>query len=170
MLILMVILCPAVIFGIYYLFKTFLMNTKWFYNLFYMKSEDVLNGRGQLLAQAFSYRGVLETFIGSGVGSYYGMYKTYPHNIFAQLYYDQGLIAVFIVVTIFISGCKGLIRKAVNGQKQSCFLVLVICAGFVKLMVSSYFWIEQLFWIMMGLALAGSRKTTIISEGQQEHG
>ena len=165
---LLLLLLPLILMALYYTYRTFLVNSKWFYNIFSMKSGDLMNGRDILLKRAFSYRGLVRTLIGSGIGSYYGMYSTYPHNVFAQLYYDQGLIALVMVATVIVSGCKGLLHSIENGQKSDCFLILVICAGFVKLMVSSYFWIEQLFWIMIGLALSRSKNLIAIREGQED--
>lgn len=164
---LLLILLPLIVIALYYAYRTFLVNSKWFYNIFSMKSGDLMNGRDILLKRAFSYRGLVETLIGSGIGSYYGMYSTYPHNLFAQLYYDQGIVALLTVVTVIISGCKGLLHSIENGKKSDCFLILVICAGFVKLMVSSYFWIEQLFWIMIGLALSRSENLVAVREGHE---
>lgn len=163
-----VISAPLLVIAIWIVFTKYISHSEWFANIFSLKAGDLLNGRSNLLEYGFSYRGVLKTIFGSGIGAFYGIYHTYPHNLFAQLYYDQGLIALLTVVCIFIPGCKGLMHNAVNGQKSDCFLILVICAGLVKLMVSSYFWIEQLFWIMMGLILNRSMYQAVLREGQED--
>ena len=149
----MIIGLPIVfVLAIYYIMHA-LVYTEWYYKLFYTRSADILNGRGLLFQRAFSYRGIPEIFIGSGIGSYYSKYQTYPHNVFAQLYHDQGIFSVLLVIYIMISSAKKTIKCAIKGEKREYLTVLLVCAGFVKIMVSSYFWVEQLFWISMGLLM-----------------
>lgn len=165
---LVIIFAPLLVIIAWSIFTKYISHSEWFANIFSLKAGDLLNGRGNLLEYGFSYRGIFKMIFGSGIGAFYGSYRTYPHNLFAQLYYDQGMVALLTVVCFFISGCKGLMYNAVNGEKSDCFLILVICAGLVKLTVSSYFWIEQLFWIMMGLILNRSKYQTVLREGKKD--
>ena len=98
-----IVFAPLLLFVLWHICTKYISHTKWFANMFQLKATDLLNGRDNLLKNAVEYRGMLKTIFGSGVGAYYGVYRTYPHNIFAQLYYDQGLIAVVIVTGIILS-------------------------------------------------------------------
>lgn len=161
--IMIMIVTPILIILGFYLFNSYLVNTEWYYNIFSMKSSDILNGRDILLKKVLVNRGFFPILFGSGIGSFYAEYKTYPHNIIAQLYFDQGIITVFIVISIFVVYGKGMIKNALKNYDSDYLLVMIICAGLIKLMVSYYFWIEQLFWIMIGLLFERYNKNNYIS-------
>ena len=156
----LIIALPFAFALIMYFFMHTLVHTQWYYVLFMSRSADILNGRGILFERAFSYRGILDIIFGSGIGSYYGKYQTYPHNLFAQLYHDQGIISVLLIFYLLVSGIKKIFSNAVKGKLREYVTILLLCASLVKLMVSSYFWIEQLFWISMGLLMTKSRIET----------
>lgn len=130
-----------------------LVNTEWFSNMFLLKAGQTLNGRESLLGNIFSSRGIIPVLFGSGIGGYFENYGIYPHNVIAQIYYDQGLLALLVIGIIVFKSIKHLISSALKGNVYDHLIILAFCAGIIKLMLSSYFWIEQLFWIFMGLII-----------------
>lgn len=134
-----------------------LAHTEWFSNMFLLKSSEIWNGRESLLENIFTKRGILAVLFGSGIGGYFNNYGIYPHNVIAQLYYDQGLVTLLIIGIIIFTSIKGTISSSIKGNDYDHLIILVFCAGIVKLLLSSYFWIEQLFWIFIGLVICRSK-------------
>lgn len=143
---------PILIIVSYIIFVKVIKESSWYNAMFAMKSDDVLNGRGSLLKQAMTYRGFLPMLFGSGVGAYFETYLIYPHNVLAQLYYEQGILILFYVLHL-LCGIVEAFKGALANNQEDYLIIVVVCSAFVKLMVSSYFWIEQLFWILMGLLI-----------------
>lgn len=78
----------------------------------------------------------------------------YPHNIFLELSVDFGLVFGVIVMLVFlIAVLKGLISR--NPDFKFGVIVL-FCSCFVKLLVSSSLWQDQMFFMLLGFLLAGS--------------
>lgn len=147
------LLIPISIIIMPFVLDTYLKNTTWYYFMFADRANNVLNGRDTLLKTAFAYNGIIRLFIGSGIGSYYSAYNTYPHNIIAQLFYDQGLISLIVFGKIILSGLKGIVRDFIYGDEMAFLIISLSCASLLRLMISYYFWIDQLFWLLLGLLI-----------------
>lgn len=152
------LLLPIVLLATVFFVVPYFVESNLYYNLFYMKSGDIMNGRNELYNMSTSSLNVLEVLFGAGIGSFYNKYQTYPHNIILQLFHDQGIVSLFVIMYICIKSLNGLVDGFFNSNQRDYLTILVVCAGIVKLMLSSYFWIEQLFWIAIGLLLS-RRKT-----------
>lgn len=78
----------------------------------------------------------------------YGDWMAYPHNVFLEFILDFGMIfggiisilLVFLVITNLMTGTK----------ERKTFSALLISLVFIRLMVSSSFVIEGLFYTMLG--------------------
>lgn len=141
---------PIIAVMVYYLLISCFVNTDLYQLLFVAKSDDFFNGRTDLYLKAFSYRGVIPSLLGSGIGAFYTENRqTYPHNLFGQLYYDQGLVVMLYIIVI-IACAMILFWKYNKENKQDAYLLLLLlCASILRLMVSYYFWIDQLFWVFL---------------------
>ena len=148
---------PILVIVAYIVFVKAIKESSWYNVMFSMKSDDILNGRGNLLKQVMTYRGLFQTLFGSGVGAYFETHQIYPHNVLAQLYYDQGLLVLLYVLHL-LCGIVKAFKGALANNQEDYLIIVVVCSAFVKLMVSSYFWIEQMFWIMIGLLIRKASK------------
>ena len=73
----------------------------------------------------------------------------YPHNIVLEVMVDFGYIAGSIIVVIFlISFAKAVFSSRSINQKH--LLILLFCGSFIKLLVSSSFWLDQFFFMLFG--------------------
>lgn len=81
----------------------------------------------------------------------YGDWMVYPHNIFLEFILDFGMICGGIVSILFIFL---VIMNLMTGEKErKTFSALLISLVFIRLLVSSSFVIEGLFYTMIGLLL-----------------
>lgn len=71
----------------------------------------------------------------------------YAHNLFLELLVDFGYIGVCLSIILVIWMIKCLRRGL--GYTKLILCVLISCS-FVKLMVSTSFWIDPIFWAMIG--------------------
>lgn len=77
----------------------------------------------------------------------------YPHNIFLELSVDFGLvIGIIVMLVFFIAVIKGLISR---NPDYKFGVIVLFCSCFVKLLVSSSLWQDQMFFMLLGF-LAGS--------------
>lgn len=89
------------------------------------------------------------------ISSAYNLYwkPIYPHNIFLEILVNFGyIIGTVIILTLIVALIKGLVTSKDRNYKM-CVLVLV-SSSFIKLLFSSSYWIDQMFFLLLGVLLA----------------
>ena len=134
----------------------FVTSSEWYEMVFSRKEDDVLNGRTELYEQALKWQSPLSFFFGNGCGSFQSVYNynelIYPHNIFLQLYFEQGIfVALFVLLICFLS-IVIMIKKNVD-KEHKIILLFLFCATIIRLNFSYYFWIDPIFWIYIAQVL-----------------
>ena len=132
-------------------FWDFISSSGWFVRVFGVKSNRILNGREYDIQLSFSYRGFIPFLFGSGVGSAYLYGGTeYIHNLFGQLYYEQGIILTIFVLVVIIKAIAFIFKKQrINNNEKKYIMSVFLCCSIVRLMVSYYFWIDANFWLFL---------------------
>lgn len=88
----------------------------------------------------------------------------YAHNLFLEMLVDFGYIGVVLSIILIIWMIKCLRRGL--GYTKLILCVLISCS-FIKLMVSSSLWKDQIFWAMIGcmwIVYQRTRKTNAYGE------
>jgi len=85
-------------------------SSSFYINRFSGKSSSAEEREG-LISVAFKFSGIVSFLFGTGTGNFgYLMHhrdeRAYPHNIVAELYFENGIIALIILVLIYISIIK----------------------------------------------------------------
>lgn len=152
--ILKVFIITLLLFIIYIIFfHDYVVDSEWYYSLFKIKSEDFLNGRLFDYQNIMKQRPFLNILFGSGIGSYYANYGyNYIHNIIGMVYYEQGVFLSLIIVGILgFSVFKFFTSKA---NENRILILILLSTSVIRLMVSYYFWIDQIFWIYLSTMLS----------------
>ena len=114
--------------------------------------QDLSNGRSDLLEQGLRIFSSSPIF-GHGVGIFEVTYESgYVHNCFIQFLIEGGIIYFSIMTFLIVSSFKFILSQKVSDEKRM-FLSFLICAGLIQLLFSSYFWISQMFWFLIGYTL-----------------
>lgn len=152
--ILIVFIIMLLFFIIYIIFfRDFVVDSKWYYSLFKLKSEDFLNGRLYDYQNIMKSRSFFNILFGSGIGSYYTNYGyKYIHNIIGMIYYEQGVFLLLIIVGILGFSVFKFFTSKVNETR--ILILVLITTSVIRLMVSYYFWIDQIFWIYISTMLS----------------
>ena len=113
-------------------------------------AED--SGRSHLLARAWA--GIWDKpLFGHGLLGDRVHFSSYPHNLFAELWFQFGIIGGTIVIAaILILPIRALHRQR-RQPLRVLFLAMLICMTFVKLMLSSSYILEPYFFFMLGVCL-----------------
>lgn len=140
-------------------------ESAWYRHVFGLKSENVLNGREIDIEALKEWRGMLNTFFGSGIGSYKAYTgNDYIHNIFGQVYYEQGIYSTFFLLLIIISSIKSIIKRQVNNR----LLLVLIAASVLRLQMSYYYWIDGAFWLFVGISMSQSDRIKAFNNTERE--
>ena len=138
------------------LLMPFITSSEWYERVFSRKQDDVLNGRTELYEQSLEWQGPLAFFVGSGCGSFQSIHNynglMYPHNIFLQLYFEQGIFVALIVLFVCFLSIVMMIKKSFDREHKTTLLFL-FCATIIRLNFSYYFWIDPIFWIFVAQVL-----------------
>lgn len=149
------IIASVAIVLVYFLFlRSTIINSRWFYYIFELKKNNVLNGREADFQNLYQNVGLFEVLFGHGIGSYlkiYGRGYDYFHNLFGQLFFEQGLITLLIVLIIIFKGIHMMFSDC--DEPTRWMLLLLFCTSVVRLMVSYYFWTDQLFWVFIAYVI-----------------
>ena len=87
---------------------------------------------------------------GIGVGGELSYMKSYPHNIFLELLLHYGLFAGgLICLIILVATAKSLYISRFNCS----FEVVLLCSGFIPLLLSGTYLQSPLCWVFMAVAL-----------------
>lgn len=124
-----------------------------YFNLIELKSSDPLNGREDDLGNIVRFRPINQVVFGSGVGSYYRDYGAlYIHNLFGMTYYELGVTYLFVLLAIFYLSIRSLLVSAVD-NKVKLLILFFLCTSLIRLSVSYYFWIDQIFWAFIAYSI-----------------
>lgn len=142
-----------VLLAIYILFfQQQVISSKWYYYLFEIKSQDFLNGRLYDFNNIIEKRSFYNILFGSGIGSYYKNFGfMYIHNIIGMVYYEQGIIVMVILLCILVYSVFKFFTSS-NNEYRIITLIL-LSTSIIRLMVSYYFWIDQIFWIFISIMI-----------------
>lgn len=151
--IILIYLFPIIIFTGLIIIRKYFISSELFYALFIEKQGDMLNGRTNLFNNSFSYRGIFSLLFGSGIGAFFTKYDSYPHNLFGQLFYDQGLIVILLISIPIIQSVKYIYTNFKYKSEIAYMLLILSCISLIKLQFSSEFWIDQSFWLLIGQSI-----------------
>mgnify|MGYP002624791542 FL=1 len=108
--------------------------------------DDATDGRSALYAEAFA--GFLEhPLFGNGIASFWD-YTMWPHNIFLQMMYENGIIVIIPFLVILYLGFI-LIKSPRVDKDVAVYLSFLFIISMVELMFSSYYWKKQSFWLFV---------------------
>lgn len=97
-------------------------------------------------------------FIGYGLCSDRTISGSYAHNYAVELWTAFGVVfgSIILVITLYVI-VKALVklRNSPNGG----LLLILICAGFIKLFISSSFLLEGMFFMLIGYCVSQLRKS-----------
>lgn len=121
----------------------------------------VLNARDRVYERGIQLFEVSPIW-GHGIGSYADIYwGTYPHNFLLQLLVEGGLLFALPFLMIFIYILWLIIKPWSNEEihnETRLFLLFLFIICIPKLMLSSYLWQEQSFWLLIFVLLSISTK------------
>src|SRR5699024_3188038 len=91
--------------------------------------------------------------IGKGI-SYYAVYSEgwYPHNIVLQLMLETGIvltIPILVMILLAIKVSFSSVDKFKGNIGFKAFILFVFVSSIPRLMLSSYLWKEQFFWLLL---------------------
>lgn len=105
---------------------------------------------------------------GHGIGSYADVYwGTYPHNLFLQLLVEGGILftipfAIILINLIWILLRPWIVSDILFNDRIYILFLFVLCIP--RLMVSSYLWKEQSFWLLIFAILTYVTKRKVKSQ------
>lgn len=103
--------------------------------ILYLKSQELISSGG-LFGHGFLAD---RYFLGS-----------YCHNIFLELLIQFGYIGGILAIGLYMSVCIIMLFQCKNVEWKSLFLIFFTCS-FFRLLVSYSLWIDNNFWIMLGI-------------------
>lgn len=133
--------------------------------------------RPWLIARAIEI-GAASPLIGAGTGSYvseivgysFATPRRYPHNLFAEVFAENGVVVLALMVVGVGAGLLGLLRSALRSSEVgTTFLLFAGVFTFVNAMVSGDLNDNQMLFavLCMGSLAAGWRTASPDSEGEQ---
>lgn len=126
----------------------------------------ILNGRDVVYNNAIEMISK-NPIIGSGAGSYADLYNgAYPHNLLLHLYVEGGIILTtpFIIILLFILvflAAPWYEDKQLNEKRLLILMLFII--SIPRLMLSTYLWEIQAYWILIYSFLSLNLKQILIN-------
>lgn len=118
--------------------------------VYLIDKNDLGNGRDVLYELAIE--GIeLNPLFGRGVSSY-KIYtgQDYPHNIFLQVSYEMGIVVCILLMCYLIMvGWKIIFTEGKIDKNVKLFLWFLLSFNMVHLNLSSNFWFESKFWLLI---------------------
>ncbi len=121
-----------------------------------------LNGRDYIYINSINM--IREApILGNGIGAYADKYGTYPHNFILQMMSELGII---LSIPLFLPILKSLVtmcKKWTNEEDMNyrVFVLFLFMSSIPRLMLSSYFWKNQIFWMLIFISLSKRSKNVI---------
>ena len=121
-------------------------------SVYKIQTAGLLNGRDDVYHNAWDLI-LYNPLFGSGISSYAYHYDGfYPHNIILQLLLEFGII---FSIPFFILLLKSLLISFISLKDDNkynefkVFIIFCFVCSIPRLMLSSYFWQDQMFWLML---------------------
>ena len=135
---------------IVFIFQENFAKSDWYNKVFGIKQDNILNGREQDYDILFKWRGMDNFLLGNGIGSYkINVGSDYFHNLFGQIFYEQGIFFTLLIAVIVYNQFKKIKRKSKLESKEKEFILMLLCISILRLQVSYYYWIDASFWIFL---------------------
>ncbi|MDT3766198.1 O-antigen ligase family protein [Priestia filamentosa] len=113
-----------------------------------IRENNILNGRNTLYELAFE--GFKENwFYGNGIGFFHDFFGIYVHNLFLQILNEGGILLLTPFVLIMFYGLFLMFFSKKIDRSFKLFICFIFSLVIPRLMVSSIFWKEQIFWILI---------------------
>ncbi len=128
-----------------------------------MGDGDISNGRIGIYKLALT-EFLNSPIVGNGIGTFtINGEHSYPHNVIIQMLYESGIIYTIILcipVAVFI---RRLFNRGLDDANKIVAMFL-LCLSFIGLMLSSYYWNQQAFWLIVGFGISYSNKYSILND------
>ena len=113
---------------------------------------DIINERIRNTTSLFGY----------GIAGTERIIRTYPHNLGLEMLHSFGLIPGILVMGMLT---YTIIKKyfRCRNEYDRCFLMLLLCSGFIKLFMSGTFLTEPFFFFLIGFCFNSTYHTTQIN-------
>ena len=140
------------------------MSTRVFQTFLGEFSSGTSLDSGRLEIQKELIRQIKINPFGYGLGGDRVFTGWYAHNIFLELIVQFGIfiggfLCVFLVYIVISS-----LRKARAEMQILSILLLFICTGLIKLLISGSYLIEPYFFLLLGFAISIRRDKNLISD------
>ncbi|MDY0016225.1 MAG: O-antigen ligase family protein [Candidatus Delongbacteria bacterium] len=123
----------------------------------YYANEKLFNSRDFIWANAL--KGIKEfSIFGYGIGSYEVIYDIFIHNIFLQSLWEGGLIFFIPILLIFLKTLSVSLSSSLTDRNKHIFLIYLLSLSYFSLLFSSKFWMNQSFWLLVGLYINNNNK------------
>lgn len=116
----------------------------------YQKSFELIMNNGIKINGFFGDRYLLQN------SGQYTSWIAYAHNLFLEIYLDFGLLVGSLISLLFIVNV--IVRFSVDHGERKILAAIIFLVSFIRLLVSSSFLIEGLFFIYLGLLLPHDKK------------
>ena len=129
----------------------------------YLAGEmDNVDTRNDLTEKLLQHLTSESNTFGYGIHGSYRYVNTYPHNLFLEFWFSFGwLIGSLLLFALFYIIIKALIKS--KDENSRVFLILLVCGSIVKLMVSSTFIDEAMFFMLIGYCVNVIRNKNILN-------
>jgi O-antigen ligase len=97
-------------------------------------------------------------FIGHGLLGDQVLLGNYVHNLFLELWMQFGIVFGTGIMLYFVTKPLMALYNQRKDKDLRQFIWMLICMNFVKLMVSSTYTSEQMFFFMLGICIAASHR------------
>lgn len=116
--------------------------------LFLLEEDNITNGRMDLYSISLDYI-IDKPLFGNGVGFFFNMFDSYPHNFILQALLEGGILfAVVLLYFVLMSLYLIIFNKKITIAEKS-ILIFLFSASIIRLSVSYEFWKEQFFWMLI---------------------
>ena len=116
---------------------------------------EATSDNGRNLLYAATWEKIIGRSFWSGYGPLADMFYLdgyYVHNIILEMMLDFGLIPGFCLFIVLVTCLIRTLLKCKDEEAVAILLIFVSC-GFIKLFISSSFWTETTFWMMLALMM-----------------
>ena len=121
----------------------------------------IANKRGKLIIAAL--QGFRKSpILGNGLGSIFYEVGEYSHNIFTDVFCEQGLIGFIVLISICFLVLRRYWTYRKDGRAQLAFLIMF--AGFFLLLLSGYYLYHSEIWFGLGFIMTINDKGKRINE------
>ena len=145
---------------IYPLLETYKINFRFIEKFLRLSDEgDISNGRNILYR--FTVDSIIDQpIVGHFIGNFKHAISNYPHNFILQFLYEGGVLLGVPIIYLVVKSIIIMFSKKYDFNFR-ILIVFLFFSSVIGLMFSSYPWISQVFWLLIGNVL--HRKNHIVS-------